>query len=97
MSNEEVKVEKLPTIASCTCSFIAKLLQVGKDVVAFCLTVQKSHWLFCILSWLSITQIWRGTRRLLGLNKKFVWDNCLESSSYWMQIYKSFVQKGPER
>ena len=40
---DEVKVGKLPIIASYTCNFISKLLQGGKNMVAFCTTVQKSH------------------------------------------------------
>ena len=44
----EVKVGKLPIIASYTCNFISELLQGGKNMVAFCSTEQKSHWLFCV-------------------------------------------------
>ena len=46
----EVNVRKLPTyiIASYTCTFISKLLQRGKNIVVFCLTVQKFHRLFCV-------------------------------------------------
>ena len=44
----EVKVGKLPIIASYTCNFISKLLQGGKNMVAFCSTEQKSDWLFCV-------------------------------------------------
>ena len=44
----EVKVEKLPIIARYTCNSISKLLQGGKNMVTFCSTVQKSHWLFYV-------------------------------------------------
>ena len=43
----EVKVGKLPIIASYTCNFISKLLQGGKNIMAFCSAVQKFYWLFC--------------------------------------------------
>ena len=44
----EVEVGKLPIIDSSTSHFISKLLQGGKDMVAFCSTVQKSLSLFCV-------------------------------------------------
>ena len=37
----EYKVEKLPIIASYTCNFISKLLQGGKNMMAFCTTIQR--------------------------------------------------------
>ena len=39
----EVKVGKLPIIASCTCNFVSELVQGGKNMVAFCSAVEKSH------------------------------------------------------
>ena len=40
----KVKVGKLPIVASYTFN----LCESGKNMVAFCSTVQKSHWLFCV-------------------------------------------------
>ena len=50
LATNEVDVRKLPTyiIASYTYNFISKLLQGGKNMVVFCLTVQKFHTLFCV-------------------------------------------------
>ena len=39
----EVKAGKLPITASYACNCISKLVQVGKNMVAFCSTVQTSR------------------------------------------------------
>ena len=46
----EVNVRKLSNyiIVSYTCNFISKLLEGDKNMMAFCLTVQKFHRLFCV-------------------------------------------------
>ena len=45
-----INVRKLPILylAIATCNFISKLLQGGKNMVAFCLNVQKFYRLFCV-------------------------------------------------
>ena len=42
-NEKDVKIEKLYIIDSYTCNFISKLLQGGRNMVAFCTTVQKSY------------------------------------------------------
>ena len=57
----EVKVGKLLIIPSCTCNFVSKLLQGGKNMVAFCSTLQKRS--------LIVSTVCRSQNRICNANQ----------------------------